>query len=125
MEVPPEEEEVKERGENEEDGENGEGEQKDQEDEEEEEEDEAFIRRNRYVFERSSFSHTFVRWETKGFALLVRCREISTLARFNPRGDLIYVGTNRGNINIWDVQTKEVSPLSPLSVHSGRASTEN
>ena len=61
----------------------------------------------------------------KGYHYLVRCREISTLARFNPRGDLIYVGTNRGNINIWDVQTKEVSPLSPLSVHSGRASTEN
>jgi WD40 repeat protein len=36
-------------------------------------------------------------------------REIATLARFNPRGDLIYVGTNRGNINIWDVQTKEAS----------------
>ncbi|GAA5878946.1 hypothetical protein JCM3774_000668 [Rhodotorula dairenensis] len=34
-------------------------------------------------------------------------REISTYARFNPRGDLIYVGTSRGNIHIWDVQTKE------------------
>ncbi|BGP55776.1 chromatin binding protein [Rhodotorula sphaerocarpa] len=29
-------------------------------------------------------------------------REISTFARFNPRGDLIYVGTSRGNIHIWD-----------------------
>ncbi|POY74570.1 hypothetical protein BMF94_2331, partial [Rhodotorula taiwanensis] len=34
-------------------------------------------------------------------------REVSTYARFNPRGDLIYVGTSRGNIHIWDVQTKE------------------
>ncbi|GAA5885881.1 hypothetical protein JCM6882_004189 [Rhodosporidiobolus microsporus] len=34
-------------------------------------------------------------------------REVATLARFNPRGDLIYVGTSRGNIHIWDVQTKE------------------
>lgn len=34
-------------------------------------------------------------------------REISTYARFNPRGDLIYVGTSRGNIHIWDIQTKE------------------
>ncbi|GAA5858180.1 hypothetical protein JCM1840_001074 [Sporobolomyces johnsonii] len=36
-----------------------------------------------------------------------RNREIATLARFSPRGDLIYVGTSRGNIHIWDVQTKE------------------
>ncbi|GAA6040189.1 hypothetical protein JCM8097_004172 [Rhodosporidiobolus ruineniae] len=34
-------------------------------------------------------------------------REVATYARFNPRGDLIYVGTSRGNIHIWDVQTKE------------------
>ncbi|KPV74652.1 uncharacterized protein RHOBADRAFT_53613 [Rhodotorula graminis WP1] len=34
-------------------------------------------------------------------------REVSTLARFNPRGDLIYVGTSRGNIHIWDVVTKQ------------------
>ncbi|BGP16354.1 hypothetical protein JCM10213_004895 [Rhodosporidiobolus nylandii] len=34
-------------------------------------------------------------------------REVSTIARFNPRGDLIYVGTSRGNIHIWDVLTKE------------------
>lgn len=30
------------------------------------------------------------------------------MARFNPRGNLIYVGTSRGNINVWDVQTKAV-----------------
>ncbi|GAA5850393.1 hypothetical protein JCM8547_001861 [Rhodosporidiobolus lusitaniae] len=34
-------------------------------------------------------------------------REVATIARFNPRGDLIYVGTSRGNLHIWDVQTKE------------------
>ncbi|GAA5975983.1 hypothetical protein JCM11641_002858 [Rhodosporidiobolus odoratus] len=34
-------------------------------------------------------------------------REVATIARFNPRGDLIYVGTSRGNIHIWDVLTKE------------------
>ncbi|GAA5845463.1 hypothetical protein JCM9279_003041 [Rhodotorula babjevae] len=34
--------------------------------------------------------------------------EVSTLARFNPRGDLIYVGTSRGNIHIWDVVTKQL-----------------
>ncbi|GAA6003210.1 hypothetical protein JCM10207_001801 [Rhodosporidiobolus poonsookiae] len=34
-------------------------------------------------------------------------REVATIARFNPRGDLIYVGTSRGNIHIWDVTTKE------------------
>ncbi|BGP08186.1 chromatin binding protein [Rhodotorula toruloides] len=34
-------------------------------------------------------------------------REVATFARFNPRGDLIYVGTSRGNIHIWDVYTKE------------------
>lgn len=39
----------------------------------------------------------------------VNPREISTICRFNPRGDLIYVGTSKGNINIWDVQTKAVS----------------
>ncbi|GAA5988995.1 hypothetical protein JCM5350_001744 [Sporobolomyces pararoseus] len=82
LEVPPPEEEEKPRRRT--IGENGEeieaGEDGVEEEEEEEEEDEAYIRRN---------------------------REIATLARFNPRGDLIYVGTNRGNINIWDVQTKE------------------
>jgi WD40 repeat protein len=44
-----------------------------------------------------------------------RHREIATICRFNPRGDLIYVGTSKGNINIWDVQTKAVSPLRPSS----------
>ncbi|GAA5893792.1 WD40 repeat domain-containing protein [Sporobolomyces salmoneus] len=81
LEVPPPEEEEKpaRRRTTEENGE-GVGMEEDVEEEEEEEEDEAYIRRN---------------------------REVATLARFNPRGDLIYVGTNRGNINIWDVRTKE------------------
>ncbi|KAL8277331.1 hypothetical protein RQP46_010284 [Phenoliferia psychrophenolica] len=35
-----------------------------------------------------------------------KLREVSSICRFNPRGDLIYVGTSKGNINIWDVQTK-------------------
>ncbi|KAM0752903.1 WD40 repeat-like protein [Meredithblackwellia eburnea MCA 4105] len=34
-------------------------------------------------------------------------RELATIARFNPAGDLIYVGTSRGSINIFDVETKE------------------
>ena len=46
------------------------------------------------------------------------CREVSTLARFNPRGDLIYVGTSRGNIHIWDVVTKQVRPGRAARVHS-------
>lgn len=37
--------------------------------------------------------------------------EIATICRFNPKGDLIYVGTSKGNINIWDVQTKAVCKL--------------
>ncbi|KWU47190.1 WD40 repeat-like protein [Rhodotorula sp. JG-1b] len=50
-------------------------------------------------------------------------REISTYARFNPRGDLIYVGTSRGNIHIWDVQTKEASLRIPLWVSMQRGLT--
>ncbi|GAA6063382.1 hypothetical protein JCM10212_001481 [Sporobolomyces blumeae] len=62
-------------------GEGGEGQgEEEQEEEQVEEEDEEYHRRN---------------------------REIATLARFNPKGDLVYVGTNRGNIHIWDVRTKE------------------
>ncbi|GJN90498.1 hypothetical protein Rhopal_003509-T1 [Rhodotorula paludigena] len=34
-------------------------------------------------------------------------RDVATIARFNPRGDLIYVGTSRGNIHIFDVFEKE------------------
>ncbi|GAA6020877.1 hypothetical protein JCM11491_000017 [Sporobolomyces phaffii] len=89
LEVPPPEEEEKQprrrvRAENGEEVVSGEAEEEEEEEEqeedEEEEEDEEWIRRN---------------------------RELATLARFNPRGDLIYVGTNKGNINIWDVRTKE------------------
>lgn len=38
----------------------------------------------------------------------MRKSEISTIARFNPSGSQIYVGTSRGNINIWDVASKRV-----------------
>ncbi len=38
-------------------------------------------------------------------------REISTICRFSQRGDLLFVGTSKGNINIWDVATKQVSRL--------------
>ncbi|SGY21330.1 BQ5605_C016g08223 [Microbotryum silenes-dioicae] len=34
-------------------------------------------------------------------------QDVATVARFNPKGDLIYVGTSLGNIHVWDVQTKQ------------------
>merc|ERR1711939_107827 len=37
-------------------------------------------------------------------------REMATICRFNPTGDLIFAGTSEGNIVVWDTVTRE--PLS-------------
>ncbi|SCV72121.1 BQ2448_4815 [Microbotryum intermedium] len=34
-------------------------------------------------------------------------QDVATVARFNPKGDLVYIGTSLGNIHVWDVQTKQ------------------
>lgn len=36
-------------------------------------------------------------------------REVATMAAFNPRGDLIYVGSSLGRLHVFDTQTKNVS----------------
>lgn len=37
-----------------------------------------------------------------------RRREAATIARFSPRGDLVYVGTSQGTLYIFDTRTKIV-----------------
>lgn len=41
--------------------------------------------------------------------LLHERRETATICRFSPKGDLIYVGSSRARVHVWDVRTKQVS----------------
>lgn len=41
-------------------------------------------------------------------------RETATVARFNGKGDLLYVGSSSGAVNIFDTQNKIVRRASKL-----------
>lgn len=41
--------------------------------------------------------------------LMTPYRETATICRFNPRGDLVYVGSSLGTLYVFDARTKLVS----------------
>lgn len=49
---------------------------------------------------------------SRPLTILHQHSEVATVCRFNAKGDLVYVGTSKGNIKIFSVETKEVCRVS-------------